>query len=79
MNNRIYLCYQDKTNSCSFNCKLFNSFIEADNYYHTTIFNIKHQNSTMIPIFKYSPIFFDKFILKYNIQNMFCNINININ
>jgi hypothetical protein len=77
-NDKIYLCYQHE-NHINFNCKLFKSFLDADIYYDTKIKknNKIPCNSTMLKIFKYSPIVFDKYILKYKIKNIFCNININ--
>ena len=72
-NDRIYLCY--KQNSGYFECKLFKSFVEADRFFDNNI-NDAFCDSTILSISKYSPVLFDKYILKNRIQNMFCKIKI---
>ncbi len=69
---RIYLCVQNKNNS-NFNCTLHKSFIEAVYNY---INKKNNANSTMINIYKYIPITLNKYILKYKISDIFCNIKL---
>lgn len=76
--NRVYLCTQhiDKID-----CKLFDSFESADAYKNSTIktkdtnetntvFPVYNIVSTLIPMYVFTPKFFDKPILKYELANM---------
>jgi hypothetical protein len=59
MENSVYLCVKQNI-SC-------NNFIEADKYFNN------NSLSTMIPIYKYLPLFIQHFILK----NLFVKTKIN--
>lgn len=74
MDNRVYLCIQNKSN-IDFNCKLFRDFLEADLYFENK-YNNHFINATMININYFIPIKLDKYILDYKIKNMFCKVNI---
>ena len=79
--NRVYLCYEDTNittlNTCGpikgFNCYRYNSFENADNVWteyekKTEIIDVRH---TMIPICKWVPVIFDKYILNWKLKNMY--------
>ena len=64
MNNttiKVYLCQQK---NFTYECKMFNNFLEADDYN-----NQKDTNSEtyILPICKFTPKFMHNFILKYKI------------
>ena len=70
LSNDIYLCICDKNNIYC-NCKSFNSFIEADNYYSN---NYNNENiSTMIST-KYIPHIFKKYYLNYKLSKLLLKI-----
>lgn len=75
--NRVYLCYEDvsyKPNDIlpikGFKCYRYNSFENADKvsnkFYKMN--NIRH---TMIPICKWVPYIFDKYILNWKLRNIY--------
>ena len=80
--NRVYVCQQKI--SC-IECKLFTSMNDAQkssalykneqkghcNY----VFPLYNSIATIIPICKYTPIFLDKYILKYKLLNL-CDVKI---
>ena len=79
--NRVYLCYEDTNittlNACrpikGFKCYRYNSFENADNVWteyekKTEIIDVRH---TMIPICKWVPVIFDKYILNWKLKNMY--------
>ena len=79
--NRVYLCYEDTNittlNVCGpikgFNCYRYNSFENADNAFQKNennrgIIDFRH---TMIPICKWVPVIFDKYILNWKLLNMY--------
>jgi hypothetical protein len=70
-----------------FNCFKFSSFENAenaenaDNNCNINKYNIKHQDNirhTIIPICKWVPKIFDKYILNLELRNIYWNGNINI-
>ncbi len=66
----VYLCYKKKG---KYDCKKFNNFLEANEYYHNNYINLIIENSsTMIEVCKFNP--FKKQVLKYKLSNVFCNI-----
>lgn len=78
---RVYLCYedvpQDQQNVSlpikGFKCYRYNSFENADsgwNNYRKEYNNINIR-STMIPICKWVPNIFDKYILNWKLRNMY--------
>ena len=80
---RVYLCIEkekekekDKVNFNmiapikGFNCLKFNNFEEADAEYYNN-FSQFDRRSTMIPICKYVPFYFDPFIVDYKLKNKF--------
>ena len=81
--NRVYLCYEDVPHNLpnnslpikGFNCYKYNSFENADIGWrwdkHITEshkMNIRH---TMIPICRWVPQIFDKYILNWELRNMY--------
>lgn len=80
---RVYLCYEDieKPNAHlpikGFKCYKFNSFENVD----THSLSLKKHNEkrhTMIPICKWVPNIFDKYILNYKLKNIYWLGNISI-
>ena len=79
--NRVYLCYENtqfKTLNMwgpikGFNCYRFNSFENADDAFQKNektngILDVRH---TMVPICKWVPVIFDKYILNWKLKNMY--------
>lgn len=76
--NRVYLCYEDVRHNQSnsvlpikgFKCYKYNSFKNADSGFRPEFhkMNIRH---TMIPICKWVPQIFDKYILNWKLRNMY--------
>ena len=72
--NRVYLCYEDVPYNHpndslpikGFMCYRFNSFDNADIEHKKLIFR-----TTMIPICKWVPEIFDKYILNWKLRNIF--------
>jgi hypothetical protein len=84
MNNKIkedvYLCICDmKHVNIICNYKLFNSFMEANNYYEKNYINNNTDNnhiSTMIST-RYIPKIFQKYYLKYKLSTLLLHFNEN--
>ena len=72
---KVYLCTQ-KPSSWSYECKMFNNFLEADDYYNKKYINTQPK-ATMIPVCKYIPYFLRPFILNYKLSTM-TKINLNV-
>jgi len=83
--NRVYLCFEKphglgKQYDCfhCFNCIRFNDFIEADEYYAKREQPNKKAldltRSTMIPVCKYFPSWFDIYILNYKLKKQFWSV-----
>ena len=77
---RVYLCYEN-TNSpyCytvinGFNCYCYKSFEDANNG-HSKSPNVQVRH-TMIPICKWIPNFFDRYILNWKLKNLYWGGNI---
>ena len=79
--NRVYLCYEDtdfkKPNPYSpikgFNCYRYNSFASADygwNNHRETEQKLEVRH-TMIPMCKWVPEIFDRYILNWKLRNMY--------
>jgi hypothetical protein len=79
--NRVYLCYQntDFKNPNpylpikGFNCYRYNSFASADYAWNNNLtefhnFEIRH---TMIPVCRWVPEMFDRYILKWKLRDMY--------
>ena len=64
---KVYLCTQKS--GWSYECKMFDSFLEADAYY-TKHYEDTHPKSTMISICKHTPSFLRPRILKYKLGDM---------
>ena len=74
----VYLCICDKNYvNITCNYKLFNSFIEANNYYEKK-YNKNDTNhiSTMVST-KYIPIIFKKYYLNYKLSTLLLHFNEN--
>lgn len=79
--NRVYLCYEDVHHNQpndslpikGFNCYKYNSFKNADYGWniHRPEFNKMNIRHTMIPICKWVPQIFDKYILNWKLRNMY--------
>lgn len=84
--NRVYLCYEDVSNHqpndslaiTGFNCYRYNSFKNADKgwWNDRTEFNKINIRHTMIPICRWVPSIFDKYILNWKLKNMYWKGNI---
>jgi hypothetical protein len=75
MSTSVYLCVKQNYSCNNFNCYRFNNFIEADKYFIENFNN--NSLSTMIPIYKYLPLFIQQFILDYKLKNLFIKTKIN--
>ena len=79
--NRVYLCYEDiphyQPNDSlpikGFKCYKYNSFENADIRWDKdrTKFNKMNIRHTMIPICRWVPQIFDKYILNWKLRNMY--------
>lgn len=79
--NRIYLCYEDVPHNQpnaslaieGFNCYKYNSFTNADYGWNNHIQKLNKTNIrvTMIPMCKWVPQIFDKYILNWKLRNMY--------
>ncbi len=79
--NRVYLCYEDTDHKMpttygsiiGFNCYKYNSFENADVGWdkdRTEFYNLNVRH-TMIPICKWVPEIFDKYILDWKLKNIY--------
>lgn len=78
---RVYLCYEDvphnqPNNSLpikGFNCYRYNSFENADRGWDKDLpeYNTMPIRHTMIPICKWVPVIFDRYILDWKLKNMY--------
>ena len=86
---RVYLCYENvngkQPNSVSiisgFNCYKYKTFMSADENHIKNIHAITNINDirhTMIPVCKWVPEIFDKYILNWKLKNMYWGGKINI-
>jgi hypothetical protein len=79
----VYLCIQNSKASDplidGFKCYKFNNFNEADNYYNKNFDESKNTHRhTMIPVCKWTPFRFHKFVLNYKLLSLFWKNNITI-
>jgi hypothetical protein len=65
---KVYLCTQ-MPSSWTYECRMFNSFQEADAYY-TQNYETTRPKSTMLDICKYTPLFLHRPILNYKLGKM---------
>jgi hypothetical protein len=77
---RVYLCYEDvphnqPNNSLpikGFKCYKYNSFENADNGWDNVISLQKNDiRHTMLPICRWVPVIFDRYILNWKLKNMY--------
>jgi hypothetical protein len=79
----VYLCIQNSDSSQpvidGFKCYKFNNFDEADDYYNKrfTETNEYHRH-TIVPVCKWTPFRFHKFVLNYKLQQLFWKNNITL-
>ena len=67
----VYLCICDKKYvNITCNYKLFNSFIEANNYYEKKYNNIDNNHISTIISTRYIPRIFQKYYLKYKLSTL---------
>lgn len=79
----VYLCIQKSEASHQFidgfKCYKFNNFNEADDYYNKNFIESKNTHRhTMIPVCKWTPFRFHKFVLNYKLLNLFWKNNITL-
>ena len=79
LSNEVYLCICDKNIKINItcDCKSFNSFIEANNYYND-VYNENKENkhiSTMIST-EYIPHLLKKYYLNYNLSKLLLKCNL---
>ncbi len=83
----VYLCIQNSKSSDplidGFKCYKFNSFAEADDYYNKNNYKLITDNKyyyrhTIIPVCKWIPYRYHKFIINYKLQNIFWRNNITL-
>ena len=77
---RVYLCWEDtdfkKPNTYGpikgFNCYRYNSFENADRGWDNVISLQKNDiRHTMLPVCKWVPVIFDRYILDWKLKNMY--------
>jgi hypothetical protein len=77
---RVYLCYEDVPNNQpnnslpikGFKCYKYNSFENADNGWDNVISLQKNDiRHTMLPICRWVPVIFDRYILDWKLKNMY--------
>ena len=74
LSNEVYLCICDKNNiNITCNCKSFNSFIEADNYYNNNFNNNNKHISTIIST-EYIPHLFKKYYLNNKLSDLLLHL-----
>jgi hypothetical protein len=83
----VYLCIQNSDisskNIDGFKCYKFNNFEEADAYFNKENYKIMtkgiyYYRHTFIPVCKWVPFRFHKFVLNYKLQNLFWSNNITL-
>ena len=65
----VFLCIQKNINY--FECRKFNDFIQANNYFIEKYKNDNTVVSTMISISKYLPLFIQNYIINYKLKELF--------
>lgn len=77
---RVYLCYEDVPNNQpnnslpikGFKCYRYNSFENADNGWDNVISLQKNDiRHTILPICRWVPVIFDRYILNWKLKNMY--------
>jgi hypothetical protein len=82
----VYLCIQNSDisskNIDGFKCFKFKNFIEADNYFYKNKYKILNDSIIyryeMVPVCKWAPFRFHKFILNYKLNNIYWKNNITL-
>ena len=83
----IYLCIQNSSLERplidGFKCFKFSNFNEADDYFNKTnnrkiSENKEYHRHTIIPVCKWVPLRFHKFVLNYKLQRLFWQNNITL-
>ena len=79
--NRVYLCYEETNNKTpttygqivGFNCHKYKSFQDADNriFKHRKELHTLNIRHTIIPICKWVPEVFDKYILHWKLEKLY--------
>ena len=74
--NRFYVCYQDNPIDNNypihgFKCYRFNTYQEADNYVREKYTKISTRRNSIIPICRWVPRIFDKYILNWKLMNIY--------
>jgi hypothetical protein len=65
----VFLCIQKNINY--FECRKFNDFIQANNYFIEKYKNDNTVVSTMISVCKYLPLFIQNYIINYKLKQLF--------
>ncbi len=81
--NNVYLCTQNNyignTAIDGFNCKKFDDFEKARDYYNNLPNDVKiKRRICFIPVFKYAPMSYDKFILINQLRENYWKDNVTI-
>jgi hypothetical protein len=81
--NNVYLCIQNNyignVAIDGFNCKKFDDFEKARDYYNNLSNDIKIKRRVcFIPVFKYAPITYNKYILKNELRENYWKDNVTI-
>ncbi len=67
---KIFLCIEASKNSSNYQCKEFDSFKNADDYYYKNKLN-DGRKSTLIAICKYYPSFLENYFITQQLRNIF--------
>ena len=71
----VYLCVQKKDTLCRrFKCIKFDSYESANEHFHKNYKNKDLSASTMMPICKYTPLYFHPYFLRRKLSNLFINV-----
>lgn len=79
--NKVYLCVEkngDKKRINGFNCYSFKSFVEADSYCKKMNFDKEDKRTTIVPMCKWVPIYFHKYVLNKTLQKLYWHNSISI-
>ena len=72
MKSNVFLCVSKEKNN--FECKMFQSFLEADKYLDDNyVLSETNYKTSLIPVCAYMPEFLTKYVLERKINNTFRN------
>ena len=79
--NKVYLCVEkrgDKKMINGFICYICNSFEDANSYSKKMNFDKEDKRTAIVPMCKWVPIYFHKYILNKTLQKIYWNNSISI-